>query len=110
MRMEIAIFEFLSQKEWIERFLQIAEEFSAEDVTVSIIRTLKMMFKSERAFDMVCSLYPSMGEFLTESVCAYYDSPMVMNECVSALDSLLRRPFYIKLIKAKWYAKVLAIR
>ena len=110
MRSEDAIFEFLSHRDWMERFLQIAEEFSMEDVTVAILRTLKMMFKTDRSFDLVREMYPSMGEFLAQSVGAYFDTPAVMKESVAAFDLLLTRPHYINLVKSKWYAKILAIR
>ena len=49
-RDEKAILEFMAVGDWMERMLQIAEEFTDEEVTISVLRTLKLIFKSDAAF------------------------------------------------------------
>ena len=46
LRSERAVLEFMANSDWIERLLQIAEEFQMEEVTVTICRSLKLIFKS----------------------------------------------------------------
>ena len=55
----------------MERILHIAEEFVDEEVTITILRTLKLIFKSDPAYDIFTQRYPSMGQFLTILIEAY---------------------------------------
>jgi len=110
MREETAILEFMAVGSWIERLLQIAEEFADEEVTITVLRSLKLIFRSDAAFDRCTERYPSMGEFLTQMINAYVSSQGIMNEGISALDILLRRPHYIRLIDSKWVSKLQSLK
>ena len=91
--------------------LQLAEEFEDEGVATAICRSLKLIFKSDAAYDRICEKYPSMGEFLSQLVSADYNqSQGVVAEGLMALDVLLRRPHYIRLIGAHWHNQILALK
>jgi hypothetical protein len=64
MRHPKAVIDFISEKTYIDRLLQIAEEYADEEVTITVLRTLKFIFKSEAGLDNVCELFPSMVEFI----------------------------------------------
>ena len=98
MRSERCIIEFMANSDWIERLLQIAEEFEDEEAAITILRTLKLVFKSEPAFDRICDKYPSMGEFLCQMILIEGGTAGIVSEGLVTLEILLRRPHYIKLI------------
>ena len=64
LRNERAVVEFMSNSDWIERMLQIAEEFEEEETVVAVIRSLKLTFRFDHAHQKICDKYPSMGEFM----------------------------------------------
>ena len=64
MRSERAVVEFMANKTWFERLLQISEEYNDEEVIIATSRTMKLIFKSNAAMDIIEDQYPSMGEFL----------------------------------------------
>ena len=64
MRNEKAALQFIKEKPYMERLLQIAEEWSDDEVQIMVLRTLKLIFMSDAAFDIVIRDYPSMGQFL----------------------------------------------
>ena len=52
-----------------------------------------------------------MGEFLSQLVSADYNqSQGVVAEGLMALDVLLRRPHYVRLIGAHWHNQILALK
>ena len=103
-RDEKAILEFMVDPAWMERWLQVAEEFSDEEVTITVLRALKLIFRSDQAFDKLTGGYPSMGEFICQMIQAYTKSTGIVFEAFTALDVLLRKPHYIRLI-SKPFAK-----
>ena len=110
LRNEQAVAEFMSNNEWIERMLQIAEEFEEEETVVAIIRSLKLTFRYDHSYDKICEKYPSMGEFLCQTLSQYSNSKQIVRESLAALEMLLRKPHYIKLIQSHWHAKILALK
>ena len=53
-RSERAINEFMANKDWLDRLLQIAEEFAEEEVTIAVVRIFKLIFKSDTEFENIC--------------------------------------------------------
>ena len=98
LRSERACVEFMANSDWIERMLQIAEEFEEEETVVSIIRSLKLIFRWDSTHQQICEKYPSMGEFLCQTLSQYATSQQVVKESLHGLETLLRKPHYIKLI------------
>lgn len=110
LRSERAVVEFMANSDWIERFLQIAEEFEEEETVVAMVRSLKLIFRFDHAHDMICAKYPSMGEFLCQTLSQYATSQQTVREALAALETLLRKPHYIKLIQTHWQGKILALK
>ena len=70
----------MKEKAWTERLLQIAEEWSDDEVQLMVLRTLKLIFKSDAAFDIVIRDYPSMGQFLALMIDSFASSTAVSIE------------------------------
>ena len=86
------------------------EEWSDEEVTITVLRTLKLIFKSDAAFDLIIRDYPSMGEFLTTLIYTFESSTAISIENIQCIESLLRRPHYIRYINSKIPPKLQAMK
>ena len=110
LRGERSVVEFMANSDWIERILQIVEEFEEEETVVAMVRSLKLIFRFDHSHQQVCDRYPSMGEFLCQTLSQYANSQQTVRESLAALEVLLRKPHYIKLINPSWHAKILALK
>jgi len=105
-----AVIEFVREKVHIDRLLQIAEEYSDEEVTVTVLRSLKLIFKSDPGLDNVIATFPSMVEFMCVLITMYSDSKSIVAEACFALDTALRRPHYINVMGTKWVSRLEAVK
>ena len=48
-----------------------------EEVTITIVRSLKLIFVQEAAFAEISQKYPSMGEFLCQQSTVYHKSKYI---------------------------------
>jgi len=91
--------QFLAQKEWCDRLLQILEEWDEpghENVTTGM-RTLKFVIKPEQSYDTVANRYPNMGNFLLARMMAeHMDRPNITSEAIIGLKYILRKKEYVR--------------
>lgn len=110
MRVESFVIEFMSCKEWVDRLLQALEEYHEEEVALTIVRTLKLIFRSEAGHTMCREKFPSMAEFLLMTCTQYPNAPNIKFEAILTLEVLFRFSHFAKLIKPTWQHILAAIR
>lgn len=49
LRGERSVVEFMANTDWIERILQIVEEFEEEETVVAMVRSLKLIFRFDHS-------------------------------------------------------------
>ena len=91
--------EFLAQKTWCDRLLQLLEEWEEEgheNVTTGM-RALKFVIKQEQTYDTVAARYPNMGNFLLAGMMKYHlDRPNIISEAIIGMKYILRKPTYVR--------------
>ena len=96
--------EFLAQKTWCDRLLQLLEEWEEpghENVTTGM-RALKFVIKAEQSYDTVASRYPNMGNFLLAGMMEQHmERPLIVSEAVIGLKYILRKPAYVRNIDSE---------
>ena len=91
--------EFLADKRWCDRLLQVLEEWEEEgsENTITGMRVLKFVIKAEQTYDTIASRYPNMGNFLLAGMLKYnMDNKQIVEEIAICCKYILRKPAYVR--------------
>lgn len=63
-RNERGVMEFLANPKWLNRLLQILEEWKEEEQIANASKALRLIVRNDTTYDKLASLYPNLGNFL----------------------------------------------
>jgi len=78
MRQERGVIEFVTNPKWLNRLLQILEEWKEEEIIVICAKTLRLVLRSEVTYDRVAEQYPNMGTFMLILMSQYIESEHII--------------------------------